>query len=124
MPSSGMWLQAPVHAGSSLADFSTLKMDAIHSSETSVHTKFTRPHTPEDGIIHSHRSENLKPCIINHLISFHYLLNSGYETGRIGTPRPNLFCCSVCILCLSCLCLTTIGETQTHRQQGDLISIL
>jgi hypothetical protein len=34
----GTWLQPPAHAGSSLTDFSTLKMEAIYSSETSVHT--------------------------------------------------------------------------------------
>jgi hypothetical protein len=53
-------LQPPAHAGSSLADFSTLKMEAIRSSETSVHTRSTRRHIPEDGILHSHRRENLK----------------------------------------------------------------
>jgi hypothetical protein len=46
--------QPPAHAGSSLADFSTLKMDAIRSSETSVYKISTRPHIPEDGI---HRCE-------------------------------------------------------------------
>jgi hypothetical protein len=46
--------------GSSLADFSTLKMEARLSSETSVHTRSTRRHIPEDGILHSHRCENLK----------------------------------------------------------------
>jgi hypothetical protein len=35
----------PVHAVSSLAEFSTLKMEAIHSFETSIHI-------PEDGILH------------------------------------------------------------------------
>jgi hypothetical protein len=44
-------LQPPAHAGSSLADFSTLKMEAIHSSETSVHTRSARRHIPEDGIL-------------------------------------------------------------------------
>jgi hypothetical protein len=36
--------------GYSLADLSTLKMEAICSSETSVHTRSTRRHIPEDGI--------------------------------------------------------------------------
>jgi hypothetical protein len=35
-------------------------MEAIHSSETSVYTRSTRRHTPGDGIIPSHRRENLK----------------------------------------------------------------
>jgi hypothetical protein len=39
---------------------STLKMEATRSSETSVHTRSTRRHIPEDGILHSHRCENLK----------------------------------------------------------------
>jgi hypothetical protein len=43
-------LQPHAHAGSSLADFSTLKMEAIHSSETSVYTKSTWRHILEDGI--------------------------------------------------------------------------
>jgi hypothetical protein len=41
------------------SDFSTLKMEAIHSSETSIHTKSTRRRIPEDGILHSHRREHL-----------------------------------------------------------------
>jgi hypothetical protein len=53
-------IEAPAHAGSSLADFSTLKMEAIRSTETSVHTRSTRRHIPEDGILHSHRCENFK----------------------------------------------------------------
>jgi hypothetical protein len=53
-------LQPPAHAGSSHADFSTLKMEAICSSETSVHTRSTRRHIPEHGILHSHRRDNLK----------------------------------------------------------------
>jgi hypothetical protein len=44
-------LLPPAQAGSLLADFSTLKMEAIHSSETSVHTRSTQPHIPEDGIL-------------------------------------------------------------------------
>jgi hypothetical protein len=44
-------LFAPPHTGSLLADFlfsSTLKMEAIHSSKTSVNTISTRHHIPED----------------------------------------------------------------------------
>jgi hypothetical protein len=44
-------LQPPAHAGSSLADFSTLKMEVIRSSETSVHTRTTGLHIPKNGIL-------------------------------------------------------------------------
>jgi hypothetical protein len=44
-------LLLPVHAGSSLADFSTLKMEALHSSEMMVYTRSTRRHIPEEGIL-------------------------------------------------------------------------
>jgi hypothetical protein len=39
--------QSSDHAGSSNADFSPLKMEAIRSSETSVHTRSTRCHITE-----------------------------------------------------------------------------
>jgi hypothetical protein len=55
-------LQPPAHAGSSLADFSTLKMEAIRSSETSAHTGTIRRHIPENGILYSHLPESLKSC--------------------------------------------------------------
>jgi hypothetical protein len=45
-------LQPPAHAGSSLADFSTPKMEAIRSSETSVHKRSTLCHIPENGIFY------------------------------------------------------------------------
>jgi hypothetical protein len=81
MPSSGIWLnvdlvwtdvseerivsslQPPAHVGSSLADFSTLKMKAMGTSETSVYTRTTRRHIPEDDILNSHCRENLKSYI-------------------------------------------------------------
>jgi hypothetical protein len=44
-------LQPLAHAGVSLVDFSTLKIEAIRSSETSVHTRSTWRHIPEDSIL-------------------------------------------------------------------------
>jgi hypothetical protein len=49
--STGGYLQPPAHAGSSLADYSTLKMEAIRSSEISVHTRSTWRHIPDDSIL-------------------------------------------------------------------------
>jgi hypothetical protein len=63
-------LTKPADCGSSLADFFTLKMQAIRSSETSAQTRSTRRHIPEDGILHIHRRENLKSYIISSLVIF------------------------------------------------------
>jgi hypothetical protein len=52
-------------AGSPLADSSTLKMEAIRSSETSVNARSTQRHIPEDDILHSHRCESLKSYKVN-----------------------------------------------------------
>jgi hypothetical protein len=43
---------------------STLMIEAIRSSETSVLTRHKRHHIKEDGILHSHRRENLKSCLL------------------------------------------------------------
>jgi hypothetical protein len=53
---------------------STLKMEAIRSSETSVNKIYTERHIPEDGILHSEecRCENLKSYMMNlHLNRLH-----------------------------------------------------
>jgi hypothetical protein len=44
-------LRPPAEAGSSLADFSILKMEAIRSYETSVDARSIQRHTPKDEII-------------------------------------------------------------------------
>jgi hypothetical protein len=74
------YLYPPAHVGSSLADFSTLKFEAIHSSKTSVHTRSTRRHIPEDGILHSHHCENLKSYILI-LFSHHRLQSSHFPSS-------------------------------------------
>jgi hypothetical protein len=38
----------------------TLMMETILSSESSVLTRAILRHSPEDGILHSHRGENIK----------------------------------------------------------------
>jgi hypothetical protein len=57
-------LQVVAHAGSSLAEFSTLKMEAICSSETSVHTRSTRRLIPEDAFFTAIavKTSNLTQC--------------------------------------------------------------
>jgi hypothetical protein len=45
-------------------------MEATLSSETSVRTRSTRRHIPDNGILHSHRLENLKLYVcLTHLFS-------------------------------------------------------
>jgi hypothetical protein len=56
----GADLQPPAHAGSPLAHFSTLKMEAIRSSEKLVNARSTQRHIPEDHTLHSHRCGSLK----------------------------------------------------------------
>jgi hypothetical protein len=55
MPSSGMWRHVDI--------VGTLKLETTRSSETSVHTRSKWRHIPEDGILYSHRRENLKSYI-------------------------------------------------------------
>jgi hypothetical protein len=53
-------------------------IEAIRSSETSVLTRATWHHIPEDGILQSHRSENLK----------FYIALTGWAVLQRGNMSP------------------------------------
>jgi hypothetical protein len=54
-------LRSVALVGTDLTD--TMMMEDLCSSETSVLTRATRRNITEDGILHSHRRENLKSYI-------------------------------------------------------------
>jgi hypothetical protein len=66
----------------------TLKMKAIRFSETSVHTRSPQRYIPEDGILHSHRCENLKTC--KSTFVFHCLKN------RVSSLRLTAYALLLC----------------------------
>jgi hypothetical protein len=57
-------LLVTANAVPSLPILSTLMMEAIRSSETSIFTRTVRRNIPGGGFLHSHRRENLKSYII------------------------------------------------------------
>jgi hypothetical protein len=75
----------PPHAASSLADFSTLKLEAIRSSETSVHTISTRCEIPEYGIL---SVCNCSLTNIPHVFSRYIERPSPYQTNSME-PSPS-----------------------------------
>jgi hypothetical protein len=83
-----------------LAFSSTLKMEAISSSETSVDFhRATRRYIPEDIILHDHRCENLKLFLV----------------ARSQVKRKG-----VSILCLRAICpFLRHGSHSSHRNHGS-----
>jgi hypothetical protein len=61
-------LQPPAHAGFSLGDFSTLKMEALRFSETSVYSRSTRRHIPEDGILQDTEAIHFKQALFKNMV--------------------------------------------------------
>jgi hypothetical protein len=59
-PRSVLWLLVTANVVPSSPILVTLMMEAMHSSKTSVLSRATQHNIPEDGILHSHRRENLK----------------------------------------------------------------
>jgi hypothetical protein len=72
---------------------STLKIKMTSSSKTSVYTKPARHHIAEDGILHSHRRENLKSygAISDNVL--HVCIGSQFPSWKVitrGPSNPNL----------------------------------
>jgi hypothetical protein len=72
-----LWLLVTANVSSSLI-LITQMMEAIRSSEKSILTRITWHNIQGDGILHSHRHENLKSYIF---ISVPYFTTSKKESG-------------------------------------------
>jgi hypothetical protein len=68
--------------------YSTLKMEAICSSETSVDfQRTTRPYILEDTTLHNHRRENLKTHTARNVAIVLYYEYKTFHTNLYGIKR-------------------------------------
>jgi hypothetical protein len=95
-----MWTDVSEERNASIY-FSTLKMEAIHFSETSAHTRSTRHHIQEDGILHSRRRENIKSYITSPIFAFSTQRGWGFVDGqRDAIPwKVTVLHCTASSLC-------------------------
>jgi hypothetical protein len=117
-------LQGCVHAGL-LADFflsSTLKIEAIRSSETSVNTTSTRRHIQEDCFLHSHLRENLKSYILAGTILELQVSHKNVGASLLLKPQETLFWCRQ-IFSLIATALTLTPHTSTLRPDSEAAAL-
>jgi hypothetical protein len=86
-------------------------MEAIRSSETSVHTRCTQRQIPEDGILHRHHCENFKSYVRKQ-----YCLNNSNWFEALGYLLKCV-CCFVEISSSENLkrCRHTVMNSETSR---------
>jgi hypothetical protein len=84
--------QPPAHAGYLLADFATIKMEAIRSSETSVRTRSTRHHILEDSILNTRKVIALEFYIYTLFLAYFSL----FEKNKSRLMRYEI-CVCVCL---------------------------
>jgi hypothetical protein len=102
-----------------LLDFSsTLKMEAICSSETPVATqRTTRRHIPEDDTLRNHRCENLKSYKFTIIWEVHTAYTSGLNSKASKQKMAHV------TLFIHGGCLTEHhGIQQKHSKKGEVLS--
>jgi hypothetical protein len=80
----------PPHAGSSLTDFSSLKMEAVRSSETSIHTSSTWRNSPEDGVPYEMVERNFELPVDLVPLGVYYFLSSEYSNRSLEGTRQGV----------------------------------
>jgi hypothetical protein len=91
----------PPDAGSPLADFSTMRIEAIRSSETSVNVISTQRHIPEDDILQTNPVHNSTIHFLKNHLNFILVPMSTCPKSSpqiFGLKLYTRFVCSQCVL--------------------------